>query len=126
MIKDIQDKQQPQFPSDWKVPKSVIDIQKVFEAHGFFNGRMISSSKSGYWKKHPNNLIVFNANIIISNIGKVFYGDIDITLDEKALKKVAKCIDQTLYVLREMAGRFGAENRPFDELIAESVWNTDQ
>jgi len=112
------------YPSDWKALDSIEDIQKIFEAYDFFNGRMIGGSKHFYRKEHPNDLIVFNANVITKTHSKVFYGDINLTEDFGTLREIAKCIGEPLYVLSEMAARFGNEDRPIEELITESIWNT--
>ena len=114
------------YPSDWKPPSTILDIQKIFEAHNFFDGRMIGGSKSFYGQEHPDDLIVFNANIVMSEFGKVWYGDLNLTEDYLVLREIAECLDTTLYVLWESDGRFGEENKPFDELIKKSVWNTDE
>jgi len=88
------------YPSDWKPPSTIADIQQTFEAHNFFDGRMIGGSKSLYIKKHTEDYLV--------------------------LREISECLDTTLYVLWESDGRFGEENKPFDELIGKSVWNTDE
>ena len=114
------------YPSDWKPPSTILDIQKIFEAHSFFDGRMIGGSKTGYSIQRPNNLILFNANVLMPDYGKVWYGDLNLTEDYLVLKDIAKSLNSTLYVLWESDGRFGEENKPFDELIKKSVWNTDE
>ena len=114
------------YPSDWKPPSTITDIQQTFEAHNFFDGRMIGGSKSHYHKEHPDDLIVFNANIIMSEFGKVWYGDLNLTEDYLVLREMAECLDTTLHVLWESDGRFGEENKPLNELIKKSVWNTDE
>jgi hypothetical protein len=114
------------YPSDWKPPTTIQDIQKIFEAHNFFYGRMIGGSKSHYHQEHPLDLIVFNANVVIPEYGKVWYGDVSITIDGDTLKEIAECLDTTLYVCDEMSARFGNENRPVKELISDSIWNTDE
>jgi hypothetical protein len=108
-----------QFPSEYVQPEN--DILKVFEQNGFYNGRMISGSKSGYRNMHPNNKVVFNANVITKSKGKVWYGDIDITIDEENLKKIANEIKEDLYILYEMDARFGTENSSIETLIKKAV-----
>ena len=115
-----------EYPSDFKPPESISDIQKIFEAHNFFDGRMIGGSKSHYRKEHEGDLIVFNANIVMSEFGKVWYGDLNLTEDYLVLREIAECLDTTLYVLWESDGRFGDENKPLNELFDKSVWNTDE
>lgn len=97
---------------------------KVFAQHGLTIGRMVSSSKSGYSKKHPNNLTVFNANIVTAEDGKIWYGDVDLTKDGEKLKEIAKTIHKTLWVLYEHHARFDKEQQPIDELLKVAVWNT--
>lgn len=85
-------------------------------------GRMIGGSKSGYMKKYPKNIAVFNANIILETekkglLGKqkytkVWYGDLDITRDEDDLNDIAKEAGVTLLVLRESDARFENEKKP--------------
>lgn len=48
-------------------------------------GRMISASKSGYQLRHPNNIVIFNANIAIVGYNKIWYGDLDLTADKDLL-----------------------------------------
>ena len=115
-----------EYPSDFKPSVPVQEVQQFFEAHNFFDGRMIGGSKSHYHKEHPDDLIVFNANIIMSEFGKVWYGDLNLTEDYLVLREIAECLDTTLHVLWESDGRFGDENKPIDELIGKSVWNTDE
>jgi hypothetical protein len=114
------------YPSDWKPPTNIQDIQKIFEAHNFFDGRMIGGSKTQYRKEHEGDLTVFNANIVMSEFGKVWFGDLNLTEDYLVLREIAECLDSTLYVNDEMSARFGNENRPVKELISESLWNTDE
>ena len=95
----------------------------IFKQLGFNNGRLISGSKSSYKDRFPDNLVVFNANIFTESHGKIFFGDIDITKDAETLKYIAAELDEVLYVLNEMAGRFENENRIDFKKVA--IWNTE-
>ena len=97
------------------------DYQSIFENHKFFSGRMIWGSKSSYCNQYPNHEVYFNANIIIIPDGKIWYGDIDVTIDEKELQKIANEIEKDLYILREMDGRFENQDKDFTELITKAV-----
>lgn len=80
-----------------------------------YPGKMISGSKSGYRSLFPDNLVVFNSNVIVvtnDSVSKVWYGDIDITVDRDKLKKMATDLGVVIYVLYEMDGRFENENTP--------------
>ncbi|MFN5249952.1 MAG: hypothetical protein ACK5DE_02835 [Bacteroidota bacterium] len=98
--------------------QSVSSKQKCLDVlanHGFLLNRMIAYSKSTYIKVHPDNKVVFNANIATRE-GKIWWGDLDITKDLENLQKAADELDTTLYILREMDYRFGKETRPFHEV----------
>lgn len=78
-------------------------------------------SKSGYSSTYREHLVVFNSNVISERHGKVWYGDLDITLEESKLRDVATQIGK-IYVLREMDGRFQNEKEP---KIERAVYMTD-
>lgn len=92
------------------------EVYDVFEKHGFYLARMISGSKSLYRQKYPKNDVLFNANIFTPTKNKVWYGDLDITLDGGELQKVCDEIGEEMIIVGEMFGRFGAENRPYSEI----------
>ena len=114
------------YPSDFKPDKLIEEIQQHFESHGFNIARMIGGSKSIYRKEYPKDLAIFNANVFMKDVGKVWYGDLNLTQDYMILKSIAESLDTTLYVLWEMDARFGEEKKPIDELIKKAVWNTDE
>ena len=87
----------------------------------FHIGRCFGS-KSTYRRAHPNNLILFNANVLTDSGLKIWHGDLDLTVDYKDLIEEAKILNKDLYVLQEMDGRFGNENNPAFKEIA--VWST--
>jgi hypothetical protein len=114
-----------EYPSDFKPSTSIQEIQQHFEAYSFHNGRMIGSSKTGYKNEHPDDLIIFNANVLMSDVGKVWHGDLNLTEDYLVLNGIAKSLNTTLYVLWESDGRFGEENKPLTALLDKAVWSTD-
>ena len=114
------------YPSDFKPDMLIEGIQQHFESHGFDSARIITGSKSVYKSSKPKDLIIFNANVFMKDMGKVWYGDLNLTEDYVILKSIAESLDTTLYVLWEMDGRFGKEKRSIDELVKKSVWNTDE
>jgi len=99
-----------QFPSEFL---SDGDIYRIFMQNGLMMGRMISGSKSGYRSMYPDNLVVFNANIVTKNRGKIWHGDLDVTLDYGNLEKIAEALKEDLFILYEMDGRFENENAGF-------------
>ena len=88
-----------------------------------FEGRMISYSKSGYHERHPLHLAVFNANVCVPG-GKLWHGDLDLTLDEPKLAELAAEIDEIVHVLYEYDGRFEHEQQPLLDKAVYSVTPT--
>jgi hypothetical protein len=97
------------------------NMGEVFYEKGFIPGRLISASKSFYRSKFPDNEVYFNANIFVLGEGKIWYGDIDVTIDIKILKEIASSIGKDLFILWEMDGRFGNEDMSDSEIISRSV-----
>lgn len=88
---------------------------EIFHKHGFHNARLIAGSKSLYRRRFPNHDVMFNANIITKE-GKIFYGDIDLDRDNLPLQRICNEIGEEFIVVSEMLGRFGAEERSYEEL----------
>ena len=89
---------------------------EIFRKHLMDENRMIAGSKSGYHQRHPKNDVLFNANIFTPTKGKIWYGDLDITLDNKKLQDICNEIGEEMIVVSEMMGRFDAEKRPYSEI----------
>lgn len=94
------------------------EISKVFIQNDLPWGRLLSYSKSGYRRDNPESDVLFNANVYILGNGKVWWGDLDLTKEWDLLEKVAGTLGKSLYVLREMDGRFGAEEKTDAQIIA--------
>ena len=78
-------------------------------------GRMISGNKSG----PKGHVCVWNANVCTKSKGKIWFGDLDLTKDGDELKALAAREGETIYVLREMDGRFMNEAKPLlDRAVA--------
>lgn len=68
---------------------------------GLPNGRMISHSKSWYRGEHPRNVPVFNGTIALDDGRGVWWGDLDLTIDEPRLVDLARRLGCRLHVLFE-------------------------
>ena len=77
------------YPSDFKPTMSVMEIQKHFSAFGFEDARMLAGAKWDYTEEHEGDLIVFNANVLMSGYGKVWFGDLNLTEEIAWNKKKA-------------------------------------
>lgn len=99
----------------------MIDVAYSMSEHGLRCGRMISGLK----RAPDGQLCVWNANIIVKSRGKVWFGDLNLTMEGDKLKEIAKEVGEPLYVLREADCRFETENDPSELLITRAVWSTD-
>lgn len=93
--------------------------QAIEETLGY-SGRMISFSKTGYRERHPDHVIVFNANVCLA-AGKLWHGDLDLTVDEPKLVELARCLGETVFVVYEYHGRFENEDTPLLDQAVYSV-----
>jgi calcineurin-like phosphoesterase family protein len=97
------------------------DMYWFFYDQDLIEGRIISGSKSGYRTEFPDHVVIFNANIVIRSKGKIWYGDLDLTLEEDKLKSISEKFGEPLYILYEMDGRFEHENDSPEQLIKKAV-----
>ena len=95
---------------------------EIINKHLGFPGVMLSGSKNAPKSKFGTHLVVWNSNIVVEGYGKVWYGDFDITRDEKILQAVARDLGRRIYVLREMDGRFENDKSP---KIERAIYVTD-
>lgn len=96
------------------------DLAKLAREILGYPGAMICGSKSMYGEMYPKNIAVFNSNVVTAK-GKIWYGDLDVTLSEKKLAELASKSGETIYVLREMYGRFENEENPKIEYAVYAV-----
>ena len=99
-------------------------MRDLFLLEGLNFGRMLSGSKSGYMNTNPNNEVYFNANIFTRK-GKLWWGDLDITIDRDKLQTIADAMETKLYVLREMDGRFDNEDISEIQIMQKAVFTTN-
>ena len=62
---------------------------------------MLCQSKLGYRKIYPANVPVFNSNLAIETDAgplKVWYGDVDLTVDLKKLTEVSKKYETDIFI----------------------------
>ena len=69
-------------------------------------GRLLSASKSRYSSNHPHSVVFFNANVFDERGAKVWFGDVDTTLEMQTLQSIADEIDEAFYVTREQPWRW--------------------
>ncbi len=96
----------------------------AFEAEGLLTGRLLAGSKSAYREKHPENEVYFNANIFNSDGKKIWYGDLDLTLEAEKIDRIAEAMGEKLFVLREMDGRFENESLSEIKVMQRAIYTT--
>jgi len=99
----------------------------IFRQNGLTEGRMVAGSKSGYRTRNEYNKVYFNANVCILNeniLEKIWWGDIDISLEGDKLKDIGKLLDETLYVFYEHDARNIEDLEDLN--LEQSVWDTTQ
>ena len=115
---DIMELTEP-MSSEFDSNKVSHDVQEIARGILGFPGVLVSSSKVAYVSKYGTHITVFNANVCTLSHGKVWYGDIDITVSGNKLIELADRLNEDVYVLREMDARFGNEGSPlFENAVA--------
>jgi hypothetical protein len=92
-----------------------IVIMEIFRKHLLYGGRMISGSKSGYRERHPDNDVIFNARIFTPKLLCAWWGDLDITLDNKALQEVCNELGEEMIVTTESVSWY-AEDKKYKDI----------
>lgn len=103
--------------SDKELSEHGLAVRANFAEHDMHLGRLVCGSKSGYISLHPTHEVYFNANVFTEKPEKVWYGDLDLTVDMPKLQSIANKQNTTLYVLYEMDGRFENETLPIETVI---------
>src|ERR1017187_1063394 len=101
-------------------------IREVLQQHAFFSGRMIAHSKTGYGRRHPNHLVVFNAKVFTRRGLILQLVDLDLTIDAEKLAAAAREGGENLFVLPEgYPGRFWEPGQsPIAHVLRDAVWWT--
>jgi hypothetical protein len=76
-------------------------------------GRMISGSKGGF-REDPrtrDHAVVFNGNLSLTE-GKFWHGDLDLSVEERPLRELARVLDADVFVLYERDARFDTARSP--------------
>ena len=102
-------------------PKKLTQIAEGILGHC---ARLVSGSKSLYRSNHPDHVVIFNANVFTKEDGKIWYGDIDLTLDEQRLKRLGYELEKEVFLLQEMEGRFENEEKVGDQVEQSAMWST--
>lgn len=97
------------------------EILNIFSDYGMGSGRILNENKSLYKKKHPEDHILFNANIFTLEDGKIWYGDINLTQEYDILQLIAEKLNKDIYILNELDGRFENEFLPSIKIIERAI-----
>jgi len=108
------------------MPSEYKGIKLTTVAEGILGhcARLISGSKSLYRDKYPDHVVFFNANIFTKEDGKIWYGDIDLSIDEPKLKRLAYELTKEVFLLDEMSGRFESETKIGSQVEKDAIWSS--
>jgi hypothetical protein len=97
---------------------------RIMREYGFSDGRMISHSKTGYCKVHPDHCAVFNAQVFWRRGRILKQADLDLRRDAEQLTAAAKAAGENLYVLYEgQPSAFWLEHKvPIPQVLRHAVW----
>ena len=93
----------------------------VFYERGIIPGRMVGWSKSGYVSRNPGNEVYFNANIFVLGEGKIWFGDLDLTIDRQMLEDISTETGKKFYILRESDGRFSNDELSDQQILERAI-----
>jgi len=79
-------------------------------------------SKGQYRADNKNHMVRFNSNVCTKEDGKIWHGDLDLTISENEIRTLASKLGKTIYVLSEMDARFENETKP---LFEKALYSTD-
>jgi hypothetical protein len=79
---------------------------------GLPDGRMISQSKSGYRRLYPDHVTVFNGTLADAEGAGLWWGDLDLTVDEPKLLALAAELGTTSHVIYESDAMFVGREEP--------------
>lgn len=90
-------------------------------------GCNITHSKGQYQWDNPTNIVIFNSNVYsVAGEGdspeKIWWGDLDLTLQEGLINLLAQSVGTTIYVLYEADGRWENAATP---VLSNYVYRTD-
>lgn len=81
-----------------------MDSKELIKKHLGF--RPLLGSKGQYSWDNPKNLVVFNANLCTREDGKLWQGDLDITVSEEKIKELASELKKRVFILYEFDAGF--------------------
>jgi hypothetical protein len=100
------------------------DLARIAGEIGLPLSRLIGLSKSGYVTRHPQHAVVFNATIADGKGNRLWWGDLDLTIDEDRLVTFAQRAGLDLCVYFEGDSRRGFV-RAIDRTNAIAVVHPD-
>lgn len=87
------------------------DVVRLATELGLPLSRLIAASKIGYMRRHPQHAVIFNATIADSTGRRLWWGDVDLTIDEDILVQLAERVGLDLHVYYEGDSRRGFVDR---------------
>ena len=99
--------------------KPHLDIDQAWELAAEILGRRSGVMLSGSKSASPERKVVWNGNVCVKELGKIWYGDISLTESKERLQDLADRLGASVYVLHEHDARFRNEDKPlYEESVA--------
>lgn len=99
-------------------------VLRTFVKHKLGMGRMIFGSEVDYKNQNPEHLVVSDATVVSLKRGKIWLGDLDVTIDEEKLIAVSRELGEHLYIIKEPRESFNSGTASADQLIKRAIWST--
>ena len=90
-------------------------LTKELETHLGANGKSFRLKQR--YRKYQNHLLIHRANLCLESFGVIWSGDLDFTMEESFLKKLCKKHNLSIYILKELDGRFNPQNPPLEKSL---------
>lgn len=101
-------------------------VTAILQHHGFREGRLITFSKSGFHRMHPNHFVIFNAKLLTQRALILRQADLDVTVDAKKLTAAAREAGENFYVFAESHPHpfWEPGSMPMRQVLRSATWWT--
>jgi hypothetical protein len=97
-------------------------VSEIAALVGLPHDRMVGPSKTGYRREYPDHFVMFNATLTDWAGTRLWWGDVDLTLDEAKLADLARRLAMPVHVFFEHESRFVD---PIAMSLAAAVFETN-
>ena len=81
-----------------KIERGIMQAATALRRQGIHDGRIIAFSKTFYVRRHPDNFVVFNAQLYTRHGRIIKQTDFDLSQDGEKLAEAAREVDENYYI----------------------------